>query len=88
MARDDKRRSHAKCLLFLSDFIQNRNISTDISYKNKIPNMQFHLNPFSGDRSVPCEQTDMMKLMRGEEEDLEKLINWLSGPPKILAYIV
>jgi hypothetical protein len=30
----------------------------------------------------------MMKLMRGEEEDLEKLINWLSGPPKILAYIV
>ena len=55
------KRIHVKYPLFLSDFNETLISSTDIR-KKKSSDVNFHQNPSSGSRVVPCGQTDMTKL--------------------------
>ena len=41
----------------------------------KVSNIKFHQNPFSGSRVVPCGQTDMTKLIVASRNFANALIN-------------
>jgi hypothetical protein len=55
-------RPHENCPFFLSDFNKTCIISTNFP---KISHIRFNQNLSSGSRVVPCERTDMTKLIVG-----------------------
>jgi len=53
-------KSSVKCPLFASDFNETSNF-LDFFFSQNARNVEFHENPSSGSRVVPCWQTDVVK---------------------------
>jgi len=78
---------HGKCPLFVPDFNENWFFSRHLLKIRK--NIEFHDNPSSGSRVVPCGRTDRMNLIvayrnlrkqlqrKGENKKIKRPIRWL-----------